>query len=149
MLSIGAPVSGPTEAGILNTGTPHVGDLVKRSNGQNSEWTKLTASTDPVEGRIIAVDGPYITVEKLEANAIMELAYDGNYVPGATGTMTAETIALGNAVIAGAAITVKGVASRVVTAKGSAYTRFSAACIGRVIAKDHRTGFVLVAAGPV
>jgi hypothetical protein len=149
MLTIGGPVSGPTEGGIIKTGTAYVNDLVKRSSGQNCEWTKLTASTDPVEGRIIAVDGAYITVEKLEAQCIMELPYDGNYMPGASGTMTPETIALGQAVIAGAAITVNGVASRVVTVKGSAYTRFSAACIGKVIAKDHRTGFVLVAAGPV
>jgi hypothetical protein len=147
MLGIGSPVSGPTEPGIINTGTPYVGDLVKRSSGQNCEWTVCTASTDPVEGRIIAVDGAYITVEKLEGAAIMELPYNGNYV-GATGSPSAETISLGQAVIAGAAITVDGV-SRVMTAKGSAYTRFSAACIGKVVAKDHRTGFVLVAAGPV
>jgi hypothetical protein len=145
MLTIGGPVSGPTRPGIINTGTPRVGDLVKRSSGQNCEWTKLTASTDPVEGRIIAVDGAYITVELLASPVVMELPYDGNYVDGATGTMTAETISIGQTILAGAAITVKGVASRVVTVKGAAYSRFTSAGNGIVVAKDHRTGYVLVA----
>lgn len=72
MLSIGAPVSGPTRPGIINTGTPTVGQLVKRSGGQNCEYTVCTTG-EAFDGRIIAVDGAFITVEELQAPGVMEL----------------------------------------------------------------------------